>query len=157
MLIEETVTAWLGEKFTEESFKECFIIEVKYHAHRLEIYLDSDGRLDLDMCSQISRWLAHKIEEANMIDEHYTIEVSSSGLDRPLKLMRQYFKNIGRAVDIHMKDGRKLEGILTEVKPDMIIIKQEIIEKEGKKKVKKSLDTIILLEDIQKTFIQIKF
>ncbi len=157
MLIEETVTAWLKEKLAEESFRSCFIVDVKYQHHKLEIFLDSDDRLDLEMCSQISRWLGHKLEEANTIDEHYTLEVSSTGLDRPLKLYRQYVKNTGREVELFLKDGRKLEGKLSEVKPDMITLQSEIIERENKKKVKKTIDTIIAFEDIFKTFIKIKF
>lgn len=157
MLIEETVTAWLEEKLAEESFRSCFIVDVKYQHHKLEIFLDSDDRLDLEMCSQISRWLGHKLEEANTIDEHYTLEVSSTGLDRPLKLYRQYVKNTGREVELFLKDGRKLEGKLSEVKPDMITLQSEIIERENKKKVKKTIDTIIAFEDIFKTFIKIKF
>ena len=157
MLIEETVTAWLEEKLTEESFRFCFIVDVRYHHHKLEIFLDSDEKLDLEMCSQISRWLGHKMEEANTINEHYTLEVSSSGLDRPLKLHRQYVKNSGRSVEVHLKDGRKLEGILADVKADMITLQSEIIERENKKKIKKTIDTIIVFEDILKTFIKIKF
>ena len=45
MLIEETVTAWLKEKLAEESFRSCFIVDVKYQHHKLEIFLDSDDRL----------------------------------------------------------------------------------------------------------------
>lgn len=157
MLIEETVIAWLPEKFAEESFSKCFVVDVHYHAHKLEVFLDSDDRLDLDMCTQISRWLGNKIEEANLIEEHYILEVSSTGLDRPLKLYRQYVKNIGREVIVHVKDGRRLEGVLTEVKPDMITLTSEVIEKEGKKKIKKALETLIVFEDIVKTFIKIKF
>ena len=76
---------------------------------------------------------------------------------RQLKLHRQYVKNIGRAVEVHLKDGRKLEGILADVKADMITLQSEIIERENKKKIKKTIDTIIVFEDILKTFIKIKF
>lgn len=157
MLIEETVTAWLEEKLTEESFRSCFVVDVKYHNRKLEIFLDSDERLDLDMCSRISRWLSHKLEQADAINEHYTLEVSSTGLDRPLKLYRQYVKNIGREVEVYLKDGRIVEGRLSDVKPDLITLQSEFIEKENKKKVKKTIDTIIVFEDIIKTFIKIKF
>ena len=45
----------------------------------------------------------------------FHLEVSSPGLDEPLKLHRQYLKNIGRKVEVLLKDGRKIEGKLLEV------------------------------------------
>lgn len=157
MLIEETVREWLEQKLTEESFSGVYIVDIHRTPQKLEIYLDSDGRLDLEMCTRISRYLGHKIEEADLIADKYILEVSSTGLDRPLKLDRQYIKNIGRGVTVHLKSGAILEGTLTEVKPDMIIISNEVTEKVDKKKVTKTIETIILKEDILKTFIQIKF
>ncbi|MEP7323486.1 MAG: ribosome assembly cofactor RimP [Saprospiraceae bacterium] len=156
MFLEETVREWLEEKLTEESFSGVYVVDIFRTPHKLEIYLDSDGKLDLEKCSRISRWLGHKLELADLIPEKYILEVSSTGLDRPLKLHRQYIKNIGRDVSVHLKNGTLIEGNLAEVKEDMIIISQEIIERENKKKVKKTINTIILNEDILKTFIQIK-
>ncbi len=157
MLIEETIKSWLEEKLSEESFRNCFVVDIFHYAHKLEIFLDSDDKLNLDMCTQISRWLGRKIEEADLIKDAYRLEVSSTGLDRPLKLHRQYIKNIGRDVTVHLLNEKIIEGKLTEVKSDMITVSQEIIERENKKKVKKTIDTIILIDDIIKTFIQIKF
>ena len=130
---------------------------VHHSPKKLEIFLDSDGVLDLALCTKINKWLGRKIEESDLIPDAYILEVSSMGLDRPLKLHRQYVKNIGRPVTVHHQNGHIIEGILTEVKPDMIIVQQEVIEIEKKKKVKKKVETIILLDDIIKTFIQIKF
>lgn len=158
MLIEETITAWLTEKFTEESFRDLFIVDIVYKPHKLEVFLDSDTRLDLDLCAQISRWLGNKIEEQNLIEESYHLEVSSAGLDKPLKLHRQYLKNIGREVKVVLLDGKILEGQLKGVVDDLLHVEQIIIEKdEKKKKVKKVLDTMIHLTDINKIFVQIKF
>jgi len=157
MLIEETIKTWVTEKFTEESFSDCFLVEVSYNGRQLIVYLDSDIRLDLDKCAVISRWLAHKIEEADLIQEAFTLEVSSSGLDRPLKLHRQYLKNIGRMVTVHTVSGNSIEGKLTEVNGDLITLQQEVIEKEKNKKVKKTIEVVVHQSDILKTFIQIKF
>jgi len=157
MLVEETITGWLNEKFTEESFSDCFLVEAVFNGHQLIVYLDSDIKLDLDKCAAISRWLGHKIEETNLIPGAYTLEVSSSGLDRPLKLHRQYLKNIGRPVIVHTVSGHKIEGKLTEVNGEMITLMQDVIEKEKNKKIKKTLEVVIHYDDILKTFIQIKF
>jgi ribosome maturation factor RimP len=157
MFLEETVREWLDQKLTEESFSGCYVVDIFRTPHKLEVFLDSDGKLDLDKCSRINRWLGNKLEEADLIPDKYILEVSSTGLDRPLKLHRQYVKNIGRDVSVHLKNGGLVEGNLAEVKDDMIVVSHDIIERENKKKVKKTINTIILNEDILKTFIQIKF
>lgn len=157
MLIEETVTAWLNEKFTEESFSDCFVVEVLFKQRRLAVYLDSDKGLDLDRCAAISRWLGHKIEEIDLIPDAYTLEVSSTGLDRPLQQYRQYLKNIGRQVTVHLESGKTLEGQLTGVRDGLIVLTSEVVEREKNKKIKKNVETLIHLSDVKKTFIQIKF
>ena len=157
MLIEQTVREWVEQKLTEESFSGCFIVDIVRNAKKLEVFLDSDSKLDLEMCTRLNRWLGRKIEETELIPDAYILEVSSTGLDRPLMQHRQYVKNIGRAVIVHHKNGNILEGILSEVKDDMIIISAEIEERVNKKKVKKTIETIILNEDILKTLIKIKF
>jgi ribosome maturation factor RimP len=47
-------------------------------------------------CAQVSRYVGFKLEEENVIEEAYNLEVSSPGIDTPLMLVRQYTKNIGR-------------------------------------------------------------
>ncbi len=157
MLIEETVMTWLKEKFTEESFSDCFVVEVSFKQNRLAVYLDSDQGLNLDRCAVISRWLGHKIEEIDLIPDAFTLEVSSTGLDRPLQQYRQYLKNVGREVTVHLESGKTVEGKLAEVRDGLIVLTSEIVEKEKNKKVKKNIETLIHLSDVKKTFIQIKF
>jgi ribosome maturation factor RimP len=157
MLIEETIQGWLNEKFTEESFRACYVVDLRFQGHKLEIFLDSDDRLDLDMCSQISRWLGHQIETHQLIEHSYTLEVSSAGLDRPLQWPRQYVKNIGRDVQVDLVGGGRKEGKLMEVVDDSILLSSEEIEKLGKKKIKKQIETTILKQDILKTIVKLKF
>ena len=69
------------------------------------------------------------IEEAAIYPEgDFSLEVSSPGITEPLKLQRQYTKNIGRDVEIVFKDGTTKEGTLLEVAEADIILEH----KEGK-------------------------
>jgi ribosome maturation factor RimP len=79
--------------------------------------------------------------------------VSSPGVDEPLKLIRQYKKNIGRSVEVTMADDEKKEGILKEVTDDAITIEQ--VEGKGKKAV--TLQTAIDFAAIKQTKVLIKF
>ena len=81
------------------------------------------------------------------------MEVSSPGLDEPLKLFRQYKKNIGRFVDITLKDNAKKEGKLIEATEDGVIIETE----SGKGKKKETKQESVLFDQIKNTKIQVKF
>jgi ribosome maturation factor RimP len=81
------------------------------------------------------------------------LEVSSPGLDEPLKLNRQYKKNVGRFVEVLLQDGSKREGKLTEATEDGIAVEWE----EGKGKKKETKQESILFDQIKTTKIQIKF
>ena len=86
-------------------------------------------------------------------DGDFSLEVSSPGIDEPLKLLRQYHKNIGRNVEVITNDGNKQEGKLISVNEDAITI--EYTEGKNKKAVIKNSN--IDLTDIKQTRVQIKF
>ena len=86
-------------------------------------------------------------------DGNFSLEVSSPGLDEPLKLKRQYKKNVGRFVEVTLLDGTKKEGKLLEASEDGILIEWE----EGKGKKKETKQETILFEQVKTTKIQIKF
>jgi ribosome maturation factor RimP len=73
-------------------------------------------------------------------------------LDEPLKLPRQYQKNIGRAVEVVLKDGRKISGKLLAAEPDIIVE-----ETKGKGKKQETVQHTFSLDQIKTTKIQIVF
>jgi ribosome maturation factor RimP len=81
------------------------------------------------------------------------LEVSSPGLDEPLKLRRQYLKNIGRGVEVTRIDGEKNEGKLLQVGETEIVVEEE----KGKGKKKELVQHTIPFDNIKSTKIQIKF
>ena len=94
------------------------------------------------------------MEEMGIYPEgDFSLEVSSPGLDEPLKLLRQYKKNIGRDVEVTMMDELKKEGKLTAVTDDNITI--AYTEGKGKKAIVKT--EAIPFDTIKQTKIQIKF
>ncbi len=82
----------------------------------LEVFVDTDKGITADECAEVSRSLSVEIERQNIFTGRYRIEVSSPGLERPLKLERQFRKNIGRQLKIVTNtNSEPLTGILEEV------------------------------------------
>ena len=67
-------------------------------SRKITVQIDSDKGLDINTCSQLSRQLSEILDERDIVEGGYTLEVSSPGLDQPLRLARQYRKNIGRMI-----------------------------------------------------------
>lgn len=119
---------------------------------RIMVILDGDKSVTIDDCANLSRELSGMLEENGLAGENYLLEVSTPGLDHPLKLKRQYKKNIGRNVKVRIQD-KQIEGKLTAVTEDRITLIQEI----GKSK-KKEIQTVeIQFSEIEKTFVLVSF
>ncbi len=123
-MIEDKIAKVLGEFFQEADLKGCFLVDVKSLPNsKLEVYIDADDQLTIEMCRRTSRHLEHQIEENGWMPEKYKIDVSSPGLDNPLKLKRQYVKNIGRKVSVKLsEEDRKVEGELKAVEDSKVLI-----------------------------------
>lgn len=132
-----------------------FLVEVRIKpTNNIKVFIDADEGMPLSELIQYNRKLYKQIEEEGMYpDGDFSLEVSSPGLDEPLKLNRQFKKNLGRYVEILMLDTTKKEGKLLEVNEDGIVLEIE----EGKGKKKTTRQETVLFNDIKSTKIQIKF
>jgi len=154
----EKIEAHLLALFKEEEFQDCFIVELKgLGASRLEVYVDADQGIDFVRCRKISRYLEAEIEEQGWMNEQYTIEVSSPGIDRSLKFKRQYAKNIGRKLAVIDDEGHKTEGELITVEEDKIILEYKERIKEGKRKKTVVVQKELNFDNIEKAFVKISF
>ncbi|MDO1446303.1 ribosome maturation factor RimP [Rhodocytophaga aerolata] len=120
---------------------------------KLIIWLDGDAGVSIDKCAEVSRWLGKRIEDENLIETNYTLEVSSPGIDQPLKLFRQYKQHLGRNLRVTLKDGSTKTGKLEEVKETSVTIAETA---KGKKKENNPL-LEIATTDIEKAFVLISF
>ena len=76
MNLEEKIVELLEEKFKEEEFTDCFLIDIKLHKHnKLDIFLDSDTGITFRKCQRISRYLESFIDEEGWLGEKYVLEV----------------------------------------------------------------------------------
>jgi len=134
---------------------EIFLVSLKIKpTNNIKVFLDADSGLPIDKCVRINRQLYKVIEEAGIYPEgDFSLEVSSPGITEPLKLHRQYKKNIGRSVEVILNDASEKEGVLLEVTEEGITI--ETSEGKGKKLV--VAQVVIPFENIKSTTVQIKF
>jgi ribosome maturation factor RimP len=148
-LIEQKIKGLLEEHPTH------FLVEVRIKpTNNIKVFIDADEGINLAVLIQYNRKLYTLIEETALYpDGNFSLEVSSPGLDEPLKMHRQYKKNVGRFVEVLLNDSNRKEGKLLEAIEDGIIIEYET----GKGKKKQILQETILFTDIKHTKIQVKF
>ena len=96
----------------------------------LRLYIDKPGGVGLDDCQLVNDSVTDMIDEADPIAGPYTFEVSSPGLDRPLKTDRDFERNIGEIIEIALyapdEDGNKqYEGILKGYKDGVVTLENE--------------------------------
>jgi ribosome maturation factor RimP len=132
-----------------------FLVDIRIKpTNNIKVFIDSDEGVQLSVLIDYNRKLYKLIEESAMYpDGDFSLEVSSPGLDEPLKIHRQYKKNVGRFVELQMNDGSRKEGKLLEATEDGIIVEME----EGKGRKKQVKQETILFTDIKTTKIQVKF
>ena len=134
---------------------DVFLVEIRIKPiNNIKIYLDADNGLGIEKCIKINRALYKIMEEMGMYPEgDFSLEVSSPGVEEPLKMNRQYHKNIGRNVEVITNDNNRLEGLLKGVNDDAIEI--ETTEGKGKKVIVRTNN--IEFSSIKQTRVQIKF
>ncbi len=93
------------------------------------ILLDGDNGVNIDDCAALSRKISSEIEEEDLIDHAFVLEVSSPGLDHPLASLRQFTKNVGRKLKIRLTDGTMLEGKLDDASEEALEVQKEVKEK----------------------------
>jgi len=127
--------------------EDMFLVDVEIKQENMSvvwILVDSETEdVKVDRCSKISRELSYLVEENEIFNTPYRLNVSSPGLSRPLTDVRQYTKNKGRKALVKYKSNEgfeKVEGTLSLISPERIIVE-----------VTKGNDTEILFDDIVET------
>lgn len=138
-----------------EGETEYFLVSLRIKpTNNVKVFIDGDNGLPIEKCVQLNRKLYKLLDEAAFYPEgEFSLELSSPGVDEPLKSSRQYKKNIGRDVAIIFLDETTREGKLIAVEEENIIV--EYIEGKGKKAIIQQL--VIPFSNIKTTTVQTKF
>jgi len=116
----------LAETLLHELALEMVDVEFQPESGRwiLRVYMDREGGITVDDCTNVSRELGDLIEAENIIDHPYVLEISSPGLNRPLRKERDFIRSIGKMVKLKMlrpvNRRTNFAGRVTDVKEGMI-------------------------------------
>jgi ribosome maturation factor RimP len=156
MGVEEKLIALeqlIGKLLEEE--QAYFLVSVSIRPiNNIRIYIDGDEGVTIEKCVRINRQLYKQIVENELfVDGEFSLEVSSPGVDEPLKLTRQYIKNIGRFLEIETAEGVQVEGKLIAADQSGL----ELEEEKGKGKKKELLKHFLLYDQIKKATVKVVF
>lgn len=142
----------LAESLLTE-YPDFFVVDIRIKpTNNIKLFIDGDNGVPVEKLVAFNRALYPVLETSGLFPaDDFSLEVSSPGLDEPLKQLRQYLKNIGRKVEVTFLDGRTKEGTLLEASEEHLLIEETI----GKKKEKQQ--TPIKFSEIKHTKVCIVF
>jgi ribosome maturation factor RimP len=123
----------LAGPLVEGEGMEILYIDFRHEGSRggrvLRLYLDKEGGPKMDDLSRVSRQLSELLDAEDTIDGAYTLEVSSPGINRPLKKPAHFARFVGKRIRVRTRDlidgRRSFLGILGQVVEDTVILSQE--------------------------------
>ncbi|MFT6746995.1 MAG: ribosome maturation factor RimP [Glaciecola sp.] len=130
MISEEKVRGLVEEKIAEG---DTFIVDVKVHSNnKIVVLIDAYSGIGIEDCIKVSKYVEGELDKE---EEDFEIEVSSAGLEAPFMVAEQYKKAIGKEVKVITEEGKKVEGVLSEISEEGIVLKYEEKQRlEGRRK-----------------------
>ena len=128
-----------------------FVVEISVSPdNRIVVEIDNDEGVDIDRCVELHRFIESRLDRDK---EDYELEVGSSGLTAPFKVVRQYIKNIGNEVEVLTRGGIKLSGVLKAADDEKFIVTvTKKVKPEGaKRKIEVEEDVTYIYNEIKYT------
>ena len=125
-VVKKLVDEWLADK-------DYFLTDLSISADdRIVVEIDHKDGVWIEDCVALSRFIEDGL---NRDEEDFELEVGSAGIGQPFKVYRQYEIHQGEQVEVLTADGRKLQGVLSNVTPEQFTLTvQEKVRLEGKKR-----------------------
>lgn len=125
--IVELVTKWIEQIIADGDIE---LVDVEYKKEQtgwvLRVFLDKPNGIDLEDCREVSQLLDKKLDAEDPIPGAYSLEVSSPGLERPLKKKTDYERFSGRRAQIRTYSGihgrKRFEGILQGLQDENVLL-----------------------------------
>lgn len=157
-MITKELVRKLAQERIDELDRGLFIVDIAISKKSvIELEIDKvEGYVAIDDCVSVSRNVEHNLDRE---EQDFELHVSSAGLDKPLRVLPQYQKNIGRSVELLMKDSSLKEGLLKDATEETLTLTTSRIEKKEGSKKKETIveDEIIPMSQIKETKIVISF
>jgi len=150
-MLQESDIRKLAEEHLAGS--EHFLVDIKIKTgNKILVFIDGDSGVTIEDCIGLSRYIEQSLDRDR---EDFELNVSSSGLDKPLKLKRQYDRHAGKKVTILTTDGMKRSGILLNTTEEGIHFREQ--EKTKKKNEPENAPEFIAFNEIKETKLIISF
>ena len=147
--LKETIAQEVNRYFENTSL---FLVEVKVLSNgKIEIFADGISNITIDECVQLSKHIYQFLEENNLMNDNISLDVSSPGMEEPLKVPQQFQKQIGKQVEVVLKNGLKIIGELLNTTETEVRIKEIIIIKK-KENIEEHTFTFEEINSIKKHF-----
>lgn len=143
----------MGKKETYESRVEAYLLPLmeEHHFELVDVeyvkeagnwylrgYIDKPGGITVNDCETVSRAFSDKLDENDFIEDSYIMEISSPGLDRPLKKEKDFQRNMGKLVEVRtyrpIEKQKEFCGILTAFDSNSVTIDEDGTERTFEKK-----------------------
>jgi len=154
MIDKETISQWVEEELASTP---NYLVDVMVKPGNLIVVeIDSDEAVGIDDCVALSRSIESKLDRDA---EDFELEVGSAGVTSPFKVLRQYRKNIGNEVEMLLKSGAKLAGVLKDANEEGVVITltKQVKPEGAKRKVTVEEDQSYTYEEIKYTKYLIRF
>jgi ribosome maturation factor RimP len=143
------------EEYLKDSDK--YLVETTIQPdNRIVVEIDSDQIVGIDDCVALTKYIESQVDR-NI--EDYELEVGSTGITQPFKMLRQYKKNIGHEVEILLKEGKKISGVLKDADENKIVltIEKQVKPEGSKRKITQKEDLMFGYNEIKYTKNIIRF
>ena len=118
---------------------DAFVVDIHFvqgaQGKVVQLFVDTDSGITVGQCSELNRNIGEALELQNIIQNSYILEVSSPDLMKPLKLLRQYRKNIGRQFHVRYRKGDEIVDIIAKLEGIEGDVLTFITKSEGASKV----------------------
>lgn len=147
-MIEKEAIIRLAEAYLMHS--ECYLVDVVVKPGNLIVVeIDHDHAVGIDDCVALSQYIESRL---NREEEDFELEVGSTGITSPFKIIRQYVKNRGAKVEVLLKSGQKINGVLSSVNEGSIsVMVEKPVRLEGDKRKR------MVSEEETYTYAEIKY
>ncbi len=128
---EQKLIALLAPVVAENGFELVDIDLTTEQGQRvLRVFIDKDGGVNVDDCAQVSGYLEDVLDMQEALNGRYSLEVSSPGLNRPLRTLAHFHKAVGKKVQIVTSEklgGRKnFKGVLKRLEDDNLFLEIDL-------------------------------
>lgn len=147
-MIEKSTICKVVNEWLEN--KEYFLVDVSVDSfNKILVEIDHADGVWIEDCVDLSRYIESKVDREI---EDYELEVGSAGVGQPFKVLQQYYINVGSEVEVLLKNGQKLTGVLKNADEEGIVLTiTKKVKEEGDRRPK------MIEEDLQYKYDEIKY